>query len=321
MDKVLNQKEIDALVRAARGGGGAQNALPVVHWDYRQAGRLGREQMEAVSGLHEAFARNLTHSTGAYLRISYRVALVSAEHLSYREFVGSVPEGTYLASCKLAPFAARGLIQLDLGISFALIDVLLGGEGGGQPPSREITEIEDQVLETVMRIICRELQTAWSALDLEFQFEQRQQAAQVQHLLSTDERVLCLSFEVTMKDCRGTMSVIVPAVVSNALLRRLSVARPKAYTQLGSADTAEQLKERLLGCRFHMQLGMRVRASSRELANLGEGSLLVFSRRSDEACDLLAGMHPIFRAQVARQGNNRAAHVISGVKGKLERRS
>src|SRR5215510_8888197 len=188
MEKVLNQQEIDAMVRAARGGGARPATVPVIRWDYRQAGRLGREQLESISTLHEAFARSLTHSTGAYLRIGFQVALVSAEHLTYREFLGGIPEGTYLASFKLAPYSVRGLIQLDLGVSFALIDVLLGGQGGGQPPARASTEIEEQVLETVMRIMCRELQAAWLALALEFHFEQRQQAAQVQHLLPPEER-------------------------------------------------------------------------------------------------------------------------------------
>src|SRR5205085_5873149 len=111
----------------------------------------------------------------------------------------------YLASCRLAPFGARGLIQLDLGVSFALIDVLLGGEGGGQPPAREITEIEDQVIETAMRIICRELQTAWQALSLEFYLELCQQPAEVQHLMPREERIICLCLEVIMKNCRGAM--------------------------------------------------------------------------------------------------------------------
>src|SRR5205814_5542732 len=101
-------------------------------------------------------------------------------HLTYREFLSWIPEVTYLASCKLAPFNASGLMQLDLGIAFSLIDMLLGGEGAGEPPAREITEIEEQVLETAMRIICRELQSAWQALALEFQFEQRQQPGQAQ---------------------------------------------------------------------------------------------------------------------------------------------
>jgi flagellar motor switch protein FliM len=318
MDTVLNQQQIDALVREARGAS-VRTSVPVVRWDYRQAGRLGREQMEAINGLHEIFARNLTHSTGAYLRITFSVALVSAEHFSYREFVGGVPEGAYLSSCKLAPFGARGLIQLDLGVSFALIDVLLGGEGAGEPPQREITEIEDQVLETVLRIICRELQAAWSALGVEFQFEQRQKAAQVQYLLSPDERVLCLSFEVIAKECRGTMSVIVPAVVSSALLRKISVARPNTYTQLGSVDLKQHLMERLLPCRFGMQLGMGVRTSSQQLVGIAEGTVLTFSRQTDGTCDLLAGTHPIFRARVARQGNKRSAQILGAVHGKMER--
>ncbi|PYV65509.1 MAG: hypothetical protein DMG95_01465 [Acidobacteria bacterium] len=226
----------------------------------------------------------------------------------------------YLASCRLAPFGARGLIQLDLGVSFALIDVLLGGEGGGQPPAREITEIEDQVIETVMRIICRELQTAWQALSLEFHFEQRQQPAQVQHLMPPEERILCLSFEVIMKDCRGTMSVIVPAAISSALLRKLSVARPRSYTQLGSADSINQLKQLLQDCPFRMELGLGVRASSRQLANLATGNLLTFTRRTDEAAELLAGDRPIFRARIVRRGEFRAAHIVAAVGDKIEGR-
>jgi len=131
MEKVLNQQEIDHMVRAARGGG-----LPaeptVTRWDYRQAGRIGREQLESISALHEGFARSLTNSIGAYLRIGFQVGLISAEHLTYREFLSGVPERSYLGSCKLVPFGANALIQMDLAVAFPLIDVLLGGEGVGQ---------------------------------------------------------------------------------------------------------------------------------------------------------------------------------------------
>ena len=320
MEKVLNQQEIDAVVRAARGGGTASAGLPVTRWDYRQSGRLGREQLDSVSMLHEAFARSLTHSMGAYLRTGFQVAMVSAEHLTYREFLGGIPEVTYLASCKLAPFSARGLIQLDLAIAFPLIDVLLGGEGTGKPPTREITEIEEQILETVMRIICRELQTAWQALALEFQFEQRQQPGQVQQLLPAEERILCLSFEVIIKDCRGTMSLAVPAVISSALLRKLSIASPRFYTRLGSANSADQLRRLLLACAFRLELGMTVAAGSRQLADLTPGMVLAFNRRADASAELAARGRPIFQAAVVRRGNTRAAHIVAAVEDQMHGR-
>jgi flagellar motor switch protein FliM len=57
MEKVLNQGEIDAMVRAARSGR-ASNAVrvaqPVVQpWDIRQAGQIGREQLTAINQLHD----------------------------------------------------------------------------------------------------------------------------------------------------------------------------------------------------------------------------------------------------------------------------
>ncbi len=149
MEKVLNQEEIDDMVRAARSGTAAGGSTgPVVQpWDVRQAGQIGREQLRAINQLHELFARNLTTSVGGYLRIAFDCSLVSAEHLTYREFLQRVPEKTYLASIELAPIGAAAVLQLDLAIVFPIIDVMLGGEGKSTEITRDITEIEEQVLE------------------------------------------------------------------------------------------------------------------------------------------------------------------------------
>ncbi|MGD1216258.1 MAG: hypothetical protein ABR861_14865 [Terriglobales bacterium] len=47
-----------------------------------------------------------------------------------------------------------------------LIDVMLGGEGKNSEITRDLTEIEEQVLEGIVRIMCRELQTSWQAISL-----------------------------------------------------------------------------------------------------------------------------------------------------------
>ena len=83
MEKVRSQEEIDALAHAARGGAldAYQKPLPptVKLWDVRESGQIGREQMQSISVLHEGFARSLTHSLGAYLRIVFQAALASAK--------------------------------------------------------------------------------------------------------------------------------------------------------------------------------------------------------------------------------------------------
>lgn len=312
VEKVLNQEQIDAMVRAARGGQAEQKskAKSVSPWDPQQAGQIGREEMHAISLLHEGFARNLTHSLGAYLRIVFNAALVSAEHLTYVEFLQRVPEVTYLASIKLDPVGAIGLLQLDLAVAFPLIDVLLGGEGKGTPPAREITEIEESILETVVRIICRELQNAWQALALEFVFDERQQPQQVEHLMPTEEKTLSMAFEITLAESRGTLNFVVPAVVSNALLRKLAAGweTPKPRMR---ADAAQHLRKRLLRCPFRVELSMNsVAISLRRLADLQPGDLLTLRRRVEKAGALRIGNKELFVAHVARSGAMRAAHLM-----------
>lgn len=215
----------------------------------------------------------------------------------------------YLASCKLDPFSASALIQLDLAIAFPLMDLLLGGEGTAAPPQRNITEIEEQVLETAMRIVCRELQAAWQALSLEFQFEKRQHSGEVQQLMVPEEKILCLTFEVILKEWRGTMSIAVPTVISSALLRKLSVTRTRSYTRHDSPDFSRRLRKLLLSCPFRMELGLTAIVSSAELADLQPGKVLVLDRATSNVADLFVINRSMFRAKVARSGSRRVAQI------------
>jgi flagellar motor switch protein FliM len=320
MEKLLDQSEIDAMVRAARGGGSGP-AITVSRFDYREIG-MAREQLEAISALHEGFARNLTNSIGAYLRIGFQAGLASAEHISYREFIGNVPEKSYLGSVKIEPVGAAALIQLDLAVAFPLIDVLLGGEGIGQAPTREITEIEEQILETIMRIICREMQNVWQALGVQFQFEQRQQPGRVQHLLPVEEKTLGLSFELSMKESRGLMSIAVPAVVSGALLRKISAGGPRRPAQIGGIDSSGRLRERLLNCpfRFELESSLSV-ASAKKLAHLAVGDVIALSRPADGEGDLVSQGTSIFQVRIARLANKRAAQLAASAMTSTDLRS
>ena len=313
MEKVLNQEEIDDMVRAARSGTAtAGSAGPVVQaWDVRQAGQIGREQLRAINQLHELFARNLTTSVGGYLRIAFDCSLVSAEHLTYREFLQRVPEKTYLASIELAPIGAAAVLQLDLAIVFPIIDVMLGGEGKSTEITRDITEIEEQVLEGVIRIMCRELQTSWQAISLQFNFGARQQIMQTQRLMPPDEKNLCLSFEIKMSETRGTLNLAVPAVVSNALLRKIaadfSYQRPR-----GPVEARLQIQKKLVNCLFPIELSMPgLLVPLQDLTDLAPGRLLLFSKDASGPAVLMLGDVRLCSATPVRVGARRAARVLS----------
>jgi len=318
VEKVLTQEQIDSMVRAALGNSGGSRAGGIVQpWDARQAGQIGQQQLQAISTLHESFAGNLTQSVAAYLRVAFTAALVSAEHLGYGEVLQRIPEVTYLATSKLMPVDASTLLQLDLTVAFPLIDVLLGGEGKGTAPERQITLIEEQILETVMRIICRELEAAWQVLGLKFEFEARQSAQQVQHLMPGEEKTLSLSFEIKVGEHRGTLNLIFPAVVSNALLRKMSAEWGHARRRKQS-ESAERMRQHLLACRFPVELSMRIaNVPMRELLSLTPGSLLVLDCPAQRAATLRVTDRELFAVRVAKHGERRAAHILQRVASEL----
>jgi flagellar motor switch protein FliM len=281
----------------------------VAVWDARQSGQIGREPMRAITLLHESFARNLTHALGAYLRIVFEAALESAQHLYYRDFLQRLPEVTYLSSCKLVPIDTPALLQLDLSIAFPLIDLLLGGEGKGKLEPRNVTEIEEQILESVVQIICRELGGAWQALGLEFRFDRRQEGANALRLMPPDDKVLALSFAVTMPETRGTLNLAVPASVSTALLRKMTA--DWAYRRpSGPTESKEQVKARLLRCPFPIELTLLdVKVPAGELFQLQPGKLLVLEHEVESPVTLVAGEQPLFEASLMRYLRKRVARL------------
>jgi len=260
----------------------------------RNAGRRVTRAMiiEHVWNLSFDRATNLIDVYVAFLRVVFEASLVSAEHLRYREYLQRLPEVTYMCSCKLAPMDVPALLQLDLSIAFPLIDLLLGGQGKGTLEPRDVTEIEEQILESVVQIICRELGIAWQALGLEFRFDRRQQPTNALRLMPPDDKTLALTFGVTMPEIRGTLHLAVPAAVSTALLRKMSADWAYRKPQ-GPPESKGQVKARIMKCPFAAELGvMGVRVLAEELVNMRPGKLLVFRHPVDSPATLLVGEQP-----------------------------
>ncbi|MGA9804331.1 MAG: FliM/FliN family flagellar motor switch protein [Terriglobales bacterium] len=247
----------------------------------------------------------------AYLRIVFDCSLVSAEHLTFLEFIQRIPEKAYLASIDLAPVGATAVLQLDLTIAFPIIDVMLGGEGKSGEITRAITEIEEEVLEGIVRIMCRELQTAWQTIALEFNFGVRQQLLQTQRLMPPEEKSLCLSFEIKMSETRGTLNLAIPAVVSNALLRKIS-ADFSFQRRRGPIEGRLQIQKKLLNCFFSVELSMRgLQVPLENITALAPGDLLTFSRNASAPAVMLVDGVPLCSAAPVRVNNRRAASVLS----------
>lgn len=314
MEKILKQDEIDALFEAARAPEEVAEPAPVrervVPYRFSSAGQISTEQLRAISMLNDLFARNLTHNLSASLRARFQVNLVSAEQIPFNDFLLRIPEISYVASVRLEPLGALSILQLEMSLAPPIIDLLLGGEGK-EGPLRELTDIEESILGSVVEIICRELTAAWQPVGMSFDLDQRQMITQVARIISVNEKTLCLSFEIRMPHGSGLLNLAFPAVVSNAILRRLTVDFRRAKRH--SHETRARMEERARQIRFGTVLELpSVAVPARALEDLSPGMVLRLDLPAQTSARWCAGGQVLSRAQAVRDGVHRAAKLAAG---------
>lgn len=312
MEKILNQEEINSLFSAAKKGASKPAGRPtssvVKECDFRQAGQLTKDQVKQVTSLHESFAPNLANSLGAFLRAGFQINLVAVEQLVYSEFLARIPEQTYFTTVLLMPIEELAAIQIDLALIFPMIDLLLGGTGLGVEEARDLTEIEQQIFESVMQIICRELQATWQmAVPLEFRLGERLQPAHIAGTMPSMERMLNLSFEMQVAETRGMLNLAFPGVASNLLLRKLS-QQGMTRRRRTSTDAGARLRERLLDGQFDMTLELRrIPLRIGDVTDLQVGKVLPLGRALNEAMNLSMNGVPVFAGLPVSCGPRRGA--------------
>jgi flagellar motor switch protein FliM len=316
METILSGGPMDDRFRSAWESprGTSRAALPhrrVIPCNFRRERQMGKDQVRLVTSLHEAFARNLGHSLGAYLRVLFEINLVSVEQLPFADLLQRIPETTYTASIHLQPLAAIGAAQLDLSVAFPVIDLLLGGQGKSAAEIRDVTEIEAEILESVVKLIARELQATWQPLlDIEFQFGQRLGRPALQRLLPPDERVLTLRFETRMAEAQGPLHLVFSSGAASALLKKL--AQQWTHRKYRGPTLGDTLgPDRLPLFEFPAELvlaGIRVRGG--EILELQPGRVIPLNKRLSDPAQLRIGGQQAFRAVPVRQGAVRAARVV-----------
>jgi len=310
-EKELQQAEIDALFQAAQSRDegprrGDEDSSRVVPYSFSSSGQISNEQMRAISMLNDLFARNLTHNLAAWFRTRFQVNLASAEQITFNEFLLRVPEITYMASVRLEPLGAISVLQLDLALAPPIIDLLLGGDGK-EGPLRELTDIEESILASVVEIVCRELTAAWQPVGLSFNFERRQMQTQMARAMAVTEKTLCLSFEMRLHNTAGLLNLAFPAVVANTILRRLATdwagQRHGGEVRAHMEKAARQIR---FGCSLQLP---RVRVPASGLESLRPGMLLRLDVPADSLSHLSVAGKSLFGARAVRQGPHRAARM------------
>jgi len=240
MGRLLSQDEIDQVFKQTHEETEETTARKAAVYDFRRPDRIAKDQLRAIHLLHDNFARNLASSLSGYLRAYVIVNLISVEQLSFAEFTQCLPSPTVLVTLGMKPFDGNSVMELNPSLVFPLLEMLLGGSGKGAALTRETTEIEQSILDTLFRIILQDLSLAWqSVANIAFSVDGRETEPQLLQILSPNEAIVSIGLEIRVGDSTGLMNIGMPSIVVKMLRHKFD---QQWSVRKGDSSVAEQTR-------------------------------------------------------------------------------
>ncbi len=315
-DRVLNQQEIDDVFRKIREAPSQDDPNKKAQaYDFRRPDRIAKDQLRAIHLLHETFARNLASSLSAYLRAYVAVNLVSVEQLSFLEFTQVLPSPTSLIALGLKPFDGNAVLEINPTLVFPILEMLLGGTGKVSTKiTREITEIEQSILEGLLRIILHDLRSAWGAVaQIEFSIESHETEPQLLQILAPNEAVVAISMEVRIGETAGMMNIGIPSIIVKMLRQKFDQQWSVRKTQ-ATGDEHSRMLRLIRPSVVHLDARLQgQKLTTSAMLDLQEGDVLAFDYPVDRPIDITINGKLKYRGEVVTTGRKRAFQIRASV--------
>lgn len=309
MKRSLIPQEIDA----AFGGASAVQGSPgeVQEFDIRKLDKIPKSQLRSLHLMHETFTRNLTSNMSAYLRSYVMLNLVSLEQISYSEFVEGLTTPACLAYISLLPYDGAAILDISPSLAFRFVEILLGTkEQSFISVQRKITDIEKRLFKTILGVMLRDLQEAWSSVaEINFAVSSLSSETELNHMQGASEAMIVIAIEVRVGGTSGLMNLALPALFIKRLRTKFDQLEQIRRTEATESDQLHMASLlRSAEINFNVQVdGGTVRAQT--LLDLSIGDVLILGQDSNAPFQGFLNGRPQWLGGILEEGGKLAFEI------------
>ena len=276
--------------------------------NFRSAGRLSNENARALNGIHETFARHLASALDAYLGTGLEVKVSGLDQLPIKEHIANTSPLTYIAPFTFGT-ASTMIVECDIDIVFPIIDLLMGGTGRSTHETRELSEIEEEIMQEVTTLIARQAEASWRMASMSLTANRRIKSSVMHQYGPANERVTLARFEVEIAGVTGSFRMVFPTTFLNLLIKRIKEDLPQKKGGLRYFPTPS-IRQRILECDFEIAAELpTLKVAVRDLVSLQPGCVLKLRAPvRSSGMVTIEGME-VFEAAPVRTGTQKAAQL------------
>jgi flagellar motor switch protein FliM len=288
----------------------ASGAPPTVtSCNFRSAGRLSNENARSLTTIHETFAHHVSSALDAYLGTGIEVKLGAFDQLAIKDHIAAIPPLTYIVPVTSSSVPGTMIVECDINLVFPMVDLLLGGAGGSAGGTRELSEIEEEIMQDVILLIVRHAENAWHIANLSLTAGRRVKSSVLHQYGPPTEKVTCVKFEIELAGITGSFQLVFPTTFLNVLIQQVKLDQPQRTRSIRYFPRPS-IRERILDCDVEVATEIQgLRVAVRDLVALQPGSVLKLRAPVRTPGMLTAGGHGIFEATPVRTGSQKAAQL------------
>ena len=237
-------------VEPAHDAGPAPRERVIKVYDFRRPDKFSKDQIRTIAVMHDTLARQATNVLSAMLRTGAHVREAFVDQMTYEEFIHSLPTPTTIVVLMMEPLKGGALLQVDAGLTSAMIDRLFGGTGRPSEKSSELTDIECSVIEGVITRLLDPFRNAWSSV---IELQPRLLAIETNpgfaQIVPPHEMIVTVGFEGEVGEGRGRLNIALPYLTIEPTIPKLSAQylyslhRPPAENPNAAAAAAPAIAE------------------------------------------------------------------------------
>ena len=313
--KLLSQSEIDALMTRAAG---QQDTEAIEHkkevnvYDFRHPNRVSKEQMRTLRTIHERFARTFGTFLSNTLRTMVDVKVNTIDQVTYSEYTLSVSVPSSLFIFNMNELGGSSIFEVPPNLFFFLIDRLLGGSGKVVDSHREVTTIEQKVMEKIIHRGLKDLDDAWEDVTpLEPALTSFETNPQFVQIAPASETVIVILFDLIIGERTYSLNLCIPFIALEKVMSKLNIHSYIALTQKQQTSEIRSAIEKNLkntNITVAVELG-KADITVEDFINLEVGDVLITDTNIRDELPVLVSGNQKFWGRPGIQHKSRAIRI------------
>ena len=310
-ERILNQDEIDSLLGFGLGeeeSDGRAGVRAIIN-----SALVSYERLPMLEIVFDRLVRLMTTSLRNFTSDNVEVSLDQISSVRFGDYLNSIPLPAIIAVFRAQQLDNFGLVTVDSGLIYSIVDVLLGGRRGAaatRVEGRPYTTIERTLVTRMIEVVLNDARSAFAPLtEVDFTLDRIETNPRFAAIARPPNAAIIVKLRIDMEDRGGRLELLLPYATLEPIRKMLLqqfMGEKFGRDNIWEGHLASELWSTKLEVRAVLD---ELKQPLRRILDLKVGDTLMLDVSPDAPVTLKCGAVDLSNGRVGRMGHALAVRV------------